>query len=102
MEESKTGYFKGNLSDIKLFVAYFEDLTRVTGKSRYKLIKEANLRKNYVSDCIRVLQGKPQNKKTISLNMVIHLSLVHKYPFDLSKYIHLLDAPEEDLPKPVN
>jgi hypothetical protein len=102
MEKNNLGNYGANLTDVRLFVAYFEDLARVSNKSINKLIKEACLPSNYVSNCKRLLQGKQQRKKTITLNLLIHVAKVHKYPFDLSKYIHLLDAPEEDLPKPVN
>jgi hypothetical protein len=95
MEKNNLSDSKVNLDDIRLFIAYFEDLTRVSGKTRHKLIKEACLPPSYLSSCKRLLEGKPQRKKSISLKMLIHLAQVHKYPFDLNKYIHLLDLPEE-------
>jgi hypothetical protein len=84
-----------NKNDLRLFLAYWNDLKEYTGKSTYKLSKEANLRGNYTVSIKRILQGKKQYGKVISLNLLIHIAKVHKYPFDLNKYIHLLDLPEE-------
>ena len=88
--------------DLRLFIAYWNDLKEVTGKTTFKLSKEANLRANYISSIKRILAGKQQYNKTIKLSLLIHIGLVTGYPFDLSKYIHLLDQPDNDLPKPVN
>ncbi len=89
-------------ADVILFAAYFEDLKRVTGKTTYKILKQASMKSNYYNQCKRVIAGKDQYNKTIKLSLLTHIAKVHGYPFDLSKYIHLLDQPEENLTTPTN
>ena len=93
---------KPSNDDLRLFLAYWNDLKSVTNKTTYRLSKEANLRANYVSSIKGILKGKNQFNITFSLNILIRICIIHNYPFNLSKYIHLLDQPDNDLPKPVN
>ena len=82
---------KANNNDLIAFIAYFDDLAIYTGYSKYKLLKGANLPLTYYKEVKRYLNGKTTFRKHISAGLFIHLSLLYNFPFDLSKYMHLLE-----------
>lgn len=90
-----------NNNDLIVFLAYFDDLQRYTGFSRYKLLKGANLPLNYYTHIDLYLKGVGNRfRKHINIGVIVHLSLLYSFPFDLSKYIHLIESkPLEDSPK---
>lgn len=80
-----------NNNDLLVFVAYFDDLQAFTGYSKYKILKGANLPLTYYKDVIRYLTGRTTYRKHFNIGLFIHLSLLYSFPFDLSKYMHLLE-----------
>ena len=85
-----------NDNDLRVFIAYCEDLIKVNGITPYRFHKAAGMNLTYLYNCKRFLNGKGTFKPKISLNLIIHISQVHKFPFDLSKYLHVLE--EQDKP----
>lgn len=80
-----------NNNDLIAFKAYFDDLQLYTSLSIYKLLKQANLPDSYYYQIKEYLNGRKIFRKHIPLAIVLHLSLLYNFPFDVSKYIHLLE-----------
>jgi hypothetical protein len=91
-----SGARKANNNDLRVFCAYFEDLCRTKKISNYRALKDANLNLNYYNSIKQYLKGSQQFRKAINISLIIHIAQVHKFPFDLSKYLHVLE--EENKP----
>lgn len=84
-------------SDLRVFLAYCSDLQEAKGISEYRMLLDAGISRTFASNCRRLLSGKSQFKKNIPLHFVFHLARVHNYPFDMSKYWHLIQGTNEGL-----
>lgn len=88
-------HLKQNLVDIAVLSAFLDDIKRDKGITTYRLCKEANLKPNYYNELQRNLKGKKGFRKSINLLFILYISKVFDYPFNLSKYYHLLDSVEQ-------
>lgn len=88
--------FKKENTDLIVLKAFLNDIKQQRGISTYRLCKEANMRPNYLNHVERNLKGKSGFRKTIKLSFVLYLSELFNYPFDLSKYIHLIEDTTQD------
>jgi len=84
-----------NNNDLRVFLAYISDLKDNKGLSDYRILVDAKMSKTYIYNCKRYLKGLEMFKPKISLNLIIHISQVHNFPFDLSKYLHVLEDNQE-------
>ncbi len=79
-----------NDTDLYIFLLYIEDLTTKKGISRYRMLIDANMPRNFVQQIDRYLRGKKEFRKTINLSLLIHISKTFDFPFDMGKYLPLL------------
>lgn len=83
--------FKKENTDLIVLKAFLNDIKERRGISTYRLLKEANMKANYLNHIDRNLQGKTGFRKTIKLSFILYLSELFDYPFNLSNYIHLIE-----------
>lgn len=83
---------KQNNLDLIVLKAFLDDIKEAKGISIYKLLKDANLKPNYYNAILRNLNGRSGFRKNINLLFILYISKVFDYPFNLSKYYHLLDS----------
>lgn len=79
-----------NDTDLYIFLLYIEDLTAKKGISRYRMLIDANMPRNFVQQIDRYLRGKKEFRKTINLSLLIHISRTFDFPFNMEKYLPLL------------
>ena len=77
---------------LRLFLGFIRHIKQVKGISNYKLLKECNIHGSYVQNIITRLKGGNIYTPNISLPMVVHISQVHKVPFEMSIYIQWVEA----------
>jgi hypothetical protein len=81
--------------DLVVFLAYVDDLKEFIGVEYYKLLKDAGLNPQTVYNAKAYLRAGKTRKPVINLGQIIQLSRYYSFPFDLSKYMHLLKTKEE-------
>jgi len=75
---------------LRVFVLFIEDIMATRGISNYRIIKEANITSSMVSNCKRLIVGKSSFTPNLSLNLIIYLSKFYSVNFDLSKYLAVI------------
>jgi hypothetical protein len=85
-----------NSADICLFLAYLSDLKLTKGISYYRIFKDCNIYPSFRNELKRRLKGEAYRNKPIHLYVILHIAMYYNFPFDSSKYWHLLELPERD------
>jgi hypothetical protein len=78
-------------TDLSLFLSYIETIKELKGITTHKLLKDAGIHTEMVTNIKYLLKGKKIYKPTLSIRLLLKLYSVYNVPFNLSDYIHLID-----------
>ena len=91
IQRNEIDEIKHNLNDLRVFLAYIEELCSFKQISVYRCLKNANMQVRYVAQIKQYMKNPTKFRKRISLALLIHISVSNNFPFDLSRYIHLIE-----------
>jgi hypothetical protein len=77
--------------DLAIFLAYFNEIKEAQGLSTYSMLKRLKMSLSYINEVKGYINGKNYFKKTITLNLLMVMSIEFDYPFNLGKYMYILE-----------
>lgn len=91
-EEIKQMHY-ADTRDLYITLAYIEKIIQVTGKTRTKILREADVNIYYYYNIKKHLEGYKWRavRRRVNLSVIIRLASVHKVPFNTSDFEDILN-----------
>lgn len=90
----KDDTLKDDNTDLRVFLAYINDLKERTGLNTNQLLLRAGINYKIVSNINYLLKGNKIYKPSTTIKLLLKLYSVYGVPFNLSDYVHLIDKKE--------